>query len=131
LRREDERKREGIRISYSITVYVAAGARDIAQHEQLRAAERARLSSLGYELGFEHVGSQRFGATAAPQSAAAPHAKPKGQKSPKSVPDFLTEKVAEFLGKVTVVALGPFTNIALVSDHFDYTRVFSVPGYFM
>jgi hypothetical protein len=39
---------------------------DATQHEQLRAAERARLSSVRCELGFEHVGSQRFGATAAP-----------------------------------------------------------------
>jgi uridine nucleosidase len=58
-------------------------------------------------------------------------AKPKGQKSPKSAPDFLIEKVAEFPGEVTVVALGPLTNIALVSHHFYHTRVFSVSGHFM
>lgn len=42
-------------------------------------------------------------------------ANPKGQKSSKSAADFLLEKVAEFPGEVTVVALGPLTNIALVS----------------
>lgn len=40
-------------------------------------------------------------------------ANPKGQKSSKSAADFLLEKVAEFPGEVTVVALGPLTNIAL------------------
>ncbi|KAG0589938.1 hypothetical protein KC19_1G058200 [Ceratodon purpureus] len=43
-------------------------------------------------------------------------AKPKGQKLPKSAPDFLIEKVAEFPGEVTVVALGPLTNIALAIE---------------
>lgn len=43
-------------------------------------------------------------------------AKPKGQKLDISAADFLTEKVAEFSGEVTVVALGPLTNIALVSS---------------
>jgi uridine nucleosidase len=40
-------------------------------------------------------------------------AKPKGQKAPISAPDFLVKKAAEFPGEVTVVALGPLTNIAL------------------
>jgi hypothetical protein len=34
----------------------------------LEYAERARISSLRCKLGFEHVGSQRFGTTAVPQS---------------------------------------------------------------
>lgn len=42
-------------------------------------------------------------------------AKPKGHKAPISAPDFLVSKAAEFPGEVTVVALGPLTNIALVS----------------
>lgn len=58
-------------------------------------------------------------------------AEPKGQKSLKSAADFLVEKVAEFPGEVTVVALGPLTNIALVSDCFFYTHLFSVARQFM
>lgn len=42
-------------------------------------------------------------------------ANPKGRKLDISAAEFLVEKVAEFPGEVTVVTLGPLTNIALVS----------------
>jgi inosine-uridine nucleoside N-ribohydrolase len=41
-------------------------------------------------------------------------AKPKGFKSESNASDFLIQKVAEFPNEVTVVALGPLTNIAEV-----------------
>jgi uridine nucleosidase len=41
-------------------------------------------------------------------------AKPKGFKSEIKASDFLIQKVAEFPNEVTVVALGPLTNIAEV-----------------
>jgi uridine nucleosidase len=41
-------------------------------------------------------------------------AKPKGFKSKSNASDFLIQKVAEFPNEVTVVALGPLTNIAEV-----------------
>ena len=43
-------------------------------------------------------------------------ANPKGRKLDISAAEFLIEKAAEFPGEVTVVALGPLTNIALVSS---------------
>ena len=42
-----------------------------------------------------------------------PH--PKTKKSDKSASEFLVEKVSEYPGEVSVLALGPLTNVALVS----------------
>lgn len=41
-------------------------------------------------------------------------AKPKGRKIEQIASEFLVAKAAEFPGEVTVVALGPLTNIAEV-----------------
>lgn len=43
---------------------------------------------------------------------------PKSGKCDKSAPEFLVEKVSEYPGEVSILALGPLTNIALVSDLF-------------
>lgn len=39
---------------------------------------------------------------------------PKTQKSKKTASEFLVEKVSEFPGEVSILALGPLTNVALV-----------------
>ena len=41
---------------------------------------------------------------------------PKAKKIDKSASEFLVEKVSEYPGEVSVLALGPLTNIALVSS---------------
>lgn len=43
---------------------------------------------------------------------------PKAKKIDKSASEFLVEKVSEYPGEVTVLALGPLTNLALVSCAF-------------
>jgi len=43
---------------------------------------------------------------------------PKTNKIDKSASEFLVEKVSESPGEVTVLALGPLTNIALVGCKF-------------
>lgn len=40
---------------------------------------------------------------------------PKTKKSDMSASEFLVEKVSEYPGEVSVLALGPLTNLALVS----------------
>ena len=40
---------------------------------------------------------------------------PKGQKIEMSASEFLVEKVSEYPGEVSILALGPLTNLALVS----------------
>lgn len=40
---------------------------------------------------------------------------PKTEKSDKSASEFLVEKVSQYPGEVSVLALGPLTNVALVS----------------
>lgn len=39
----------------------------------------------------------------------------KTKKSEKSASEFLVEKVSEYPGEVSILALGPLTNLALVS----------------
>lgn len=39
----------------------------------------------------------------------------KAKKSEKSASEFLVEKVSEYPGEVSILALGPLTNLALVS----------------
>lgn len=43
---------------------------------------------------------------------------PKANKIDKSASEFLVEKVSECPGEITVLALGPLTNVALVSCTF-------------
>lgn len=40
---------------------------------------------------------------------------PKGNKIEKNAAEFLVDKVSEYPGEVSILALGPLTNIALVS----------------
>ena len=42
---------------------------------------------------------------------------PKAKKIDKSASEFLVDKVSEFPGEVSVLALGPLTNLALVSPY--------------
>lgn len=42
-------------------------------------------------------------------------APPKGKKIDKSASEFLVDKVSESPGDVSILALGPLTNLALVS----------------
>lgn len=41
---------------------------------------------------------------------------PKGKKIDRSACEFLVDKVTEFPGEVSVLALGPLTNLALVKN---------------
>lgn len=41
---------------------------------------------------------------------------PKSEKCDKSAPEFLVDTVSKYPGEVSILALGPLTNIALVSD---------------
>lgn len=45
-----------------------------------------------------------------------PLATPKGQKTEKSASEFLVDQVSEHPGMVSILALGPLTNLALVSS---------------
>lgn len=44
---------------------------------------------------------------------------PKSEKSENSASEFLVDKVSEYPGEVSVLALGPLTNVALVSCLYD------------
>lgn len=48
-------------------------------------------------------------------------------KCDKSAPEFLVDKVSEYPGEVSILALGPLTNIALVSDLFATSKRKSDP----
>ena len=52
---------------------------------------------------------------------------PKGEKIEKSASEFLVEKVSEYPGEVSVLALGPLTNVALVSCTLLYCILWSCP----
>lgn len=52
---------------------------------------------------------------------------PKAKKIDKSACEFLVEKVSEYPGEVTVLALGPLTNLALVSCKFLSCTLWSWP----
>ena len=51
---------------------------------------------------------------------------PKGKKIEKHASEFLVDKVSEYPGEVSILALGPLTNIALVSCdilYFSFRRL--------
>ena len=47
---------------------------------------------------------------------------PKTKKIEKSASEFLVEQVSEYPGEVSVLALGPLTNLALVSLHYAFLQ---------
>ena len=47
---------------------------------------------------------------------------PKAKKIEKSASEFLVEQVSEYPGEVSVLALGPLTNLALVSLHYAFLQ---------
>ncbi|RWW26963.1 hypothetical protein GW17_00008627 [Ensete ventricosum] len=62
---------------------------------------RTKLRIADFVHGSDGLGNQNF-------------SPPKGKAIDKSAATFLVEKASQFPGEVTVVALGPLTNIALI-----------------
>lgn len=51
---------------------------------------------------------------------------PKAKKIEKSASEFLVDKVSEYPGEVSILALGPLTNLALVTFCIPYIHIFSI-----
>ena len=79
-----------------------------------------KLRIAGFVHGADGLGNQNF-------------PPPKGKPIEQSAADFLIEQAKLYPGKVTVVALGPLTNIALVRvpDHLAWSLILNIIHYIL